>query len=60
MAPENYDLEFLTHEHMEKLEGRETERTTQTTTAKPTPVPSLPRPEEEELKKPWYLKILGR
>jgi ribonuclease E len=60
MAPENYDLEFLTHEHMEKLEGRETERTTQTTTAERTPVPSLPRPDEEELKKPWYLKILGR
>ncbi len=60
MAPDYYVLEFLTREEMEKLEGGEIEKERQTTVTKPILVPSLPRSEEEDMKKPWYLKILGR
>lgn len=61
MAPDHYVLEFLTPEQMEKFEEREIEKERHPIASKPIPIPSLPRlEEEEEIKKPWYLKILGR
>jgi len=61
MAPDQYSLEFLTGEQMEKLEGREYQKGGEPTESKPIPILAFPRLEgEEEMKKPWYLKILGR
>ena len=59
IAPDHYALEFLTREQMERLEEGEVGK--KTAQSESEPVPSLPRLEEEEtIKKPWYLKILGR
>jgi hypothetical protein len=60
MAPDQYVLDFLTREQMEKVEKRETEKDAGATASKPDLLPSLPRLEEEEIRKPWYRKILGR
>ena len=60
MAPDQFVLDFLTREQIAKAEEAEVERESEPQTAKPTPSPSPMRPEEEETKKPWYLKILGR
>jgi ribonuclease E len=60
MTPDQYVLDFLTREQMEKLEKRETEKEAGATASKPDLLPSLPRLEEEEIRKPWYRKILGR
>jgi len=59
MAPDHYVLEFLTREQMERIEEGEIEKETERLVSEP--IPFLPRLEEEEaIKKPWYLKILGR
>jgi ribonuclease E len=60
MAPDQYALDFLTHEQVEKLEGRKPEKEKNTMAINATPIPSSPKSDEEESKKPWYLKILGR
>ncbi|NIO04947.1 MAG: Rne/Rng family ribonuclease [Proteobacteria bacterium] len=60
MAPDQYALEFLTREQLEKREDRDLEKERQTTDSQPIPLSSFPRFEEEDLKKPWYLKIIGR
>ncbi len=66
MIPDQYVLEFLTREEVERRGAREIEKERQPKerqplVSEPTLIPSLPRLEdEEEMKKPWYLKIFGR
>jgi ribonuclease E len=58
-APDHCVLEFLTRAQMEALEGGEIGKEPHAIVSEP--IPSLPRLEEEDtLRKPWYLKILGR
>jgi ribonuclease E len=59
-APDEYTLDFLTQRDVEKLEKRVGGKEAEVTTPKPDSVPIFPRPEEEDSRKPWYLKILGR
>ncbi len=60
MAPDEYDLEFLTREELERLEEGEIEKERHPLGSKSIPIPSLPRFEDDAVKKPWYLKILRR
>lgn len=60
MAPDHYVLDFLTREQVEKLGEGAIERERQPIDSEAVPLPSLQRLDEEEAKKPWYLKILRR
>jgi ribonuclease E len=60
MTPDQYVLDFLTQKQFEKLEEREIEKERERSGSERIPVSALPRLEEDEAKKPWYLKILGR
>jgi ribonuclease E len=60
MVPDQYILEFLTRERMERLDAGEIEKEREPIPSEPIPALSLPKLEEEEIKKPWYRKILGR
>jgi ribonuclease E len=60
IAPDRYVLEFMTPEQLEKLEESEIEEKRKSVDSAPIPIPSSQRFDEEEAKKPWYLKILGR
>jgi len=59
MAPDHYVLEFMTHEQFGGIQTTDIEKRIEP--GVPEPIPSFPRLDEEEvIKKPWYLKILGR
>jgi ribonuclease E len=60
IAPDDYVLNFLTGEQMEGGEEGESARETETIISKAIHAPSLLRPDEDEMKRPWYLRILGR
>ena len=58
MALDRYVLEFMTRSQLEGVDATTIEGERELSA--PETIPSLPRLEEEVIKKPWYLKILGR
>ena len=58
MALDRYVLKFMTRGQLEGVEAAEIEREKESSV--PESIPSFPRLDEEIIKKPWYLKILGR